>query len=321
MPNANTPVPDGFAQFVETEIEPLFVVLQTARAAAFVRMRKFSLIGAGIGLAAGGYLYVQQPKIWPVCLVLVIGFAIIGSLFGWSALSKAKQNFGAKHVGKVSKFLNLGHQADGFEPPNFASFTELGLVSAGDRRHFSDFITGERNGVEFSIFTAMIEERRTRTTTDSEGHTSSETYWATVFHGQMLHTAYVRKFASTTILARDHGWLNTKGRFGKTMKPMGLADPVFEKLFEVYTSDQVEGRFLVDPAFMTRLMKLEDNHKTRKITAAFYDQGVFVALQGGTAFFGKLGKKSTATSLARDTFTAFAHIFDFLDMLQAKNRS
>ena len=180
-------------------------------------------------------------------------------------------------------------------------------------------VGGAHQGLEFTVYEAHIEERRTRTRTHSNGRTTTETYWVTVFNGQLLHSPYARKFASTTVIARDKGWFNTKGRFGKTMKPMGLADPEFEKLFEVYTTDQVEGRFLVDPIFMLRLLELEDKYKNRKPTAAFFEQGVFVALHGGTEFFGKLDKHATATGLARQTVTAFSHIFHFLEMLKGKN--
>jgi len=318
MSNTNMKLPDGFESFVTEEIQPLFDTMQASRAEGFARLKKFGPIGTVVGAALGFWLYTAQPKIWPVSLVLVVAFTVFGMIPGWSKLASARKKFGQAHVGQVAKFLGLTHTPADFEPPRFDTFNQLDLVARGDRRSFSHLVTGTHEGSEFSIYEANIEEQRTRTVTDSKGNTRTETYWVTMFHGQLLHTPYDRKFACTTIIARDQGWFNTKGRFGKTMKPMGLADPKFEKLFEVYTTDQVEGRYLVDPTFMVRLMTLEDNHKNRKTTAAFFEQGVFITLQGGTEFFGKVGKKSTAQGLARETVSAFSHIFDFLDMLKAK---
>lgn len=321
MAKTNQNRPEGFDAFVEQQIQPLFEEFKLAQAVGYARLRKFGAIGAIIGAALGGWLYLQQPKIWPVCVILIIAFTVLGMIPGWLKLVEAKDSFGTEHVGRISKFLGLDHQAAGFEPPLFEQFNQLDLVPVGDRHSFSDLVCGTHDGTKFTIYAAHVEERRTRTSTDSKGNTTTETYWATIFNGQLLHSPYPRKFACTTILARDRGWFNTKGRFGKKMKPMGLADPKFEKLFEVYTTDQVEGRFLVDPTFMTRLLALEDSHKKRKTMTAFHQQSVLVALQGGTSFFGKLGKKSSAAGLAADTLHAFQIIFHFLEMLKGKKRS
>jgi len=40
------------------------------------------------------------------------------------------------------------------------------------------------------------------------------------------------------------------------MKRVGLVDPVFEKIFEAYGTDQVEARYLLTPTFMQRLVRL-----------------------------------------------------------------
>ena len=310
----------AFSHFVDAQIQPIFDALQVGRARGFARLRLFGAIGMVIGVGVGGWLYIQQPKVWPLSIVVALVFGVLGMIPGWISLAAAKDNFGALHVGKIAKFMGLDHTPEDFEPPRFGDYNTIGLVPKGDRRQFSNLVTGSHEGTQFSVYEAKIEERRTRTTTDKDGNTRTETYWEVVFHGQLLQTPIARKFACTTVIARDHGWFNTKGRFGKTMKPMGLADPHFEKIFEVYTTDQVEGRYLVDPIFMTRLLALEDNHKKRKITAVFYQQSVLVALQGGTDFFGKLDKKASARSLAEDTVAAFKNIFSFLDMLKGKGR-
>jgi uncharacterized membrane protein YeaQ/YmgE (transglycosylase-associated protein family) len=318
MSRATPELPEGFEIFVETEIQPLFDALQAARAEGRSWMMKFGPIGALVGAGGGFWLYNVQPKLWILSLVFTLIGAVLGLVPGLARLSTANDDFGNVHVEKVAAFLGLNHQAKDFEPPRFETFLELDLVPRGDRQSFSHLVSGKHNGADFSIYEAFVEERRTRTTTDSEGNTRTETYWATIFQGQLLWTPYPRKFACTTIIARDHGWFNTKGRFGKTMKPMGLADPHFEKLFEVYTTDQVEGRYLVDPAFMTRLMELEDNHKDRKTTAAFFEKSVYVALRGKSEFFGSLGKEATPTSVATETIAAFQNIYRFMDMLKGK---
>lgn len=315
-----TKLPEGFENFVTKEIQPLFDAFKAARSNSFSQITKFVTIGGIAGAVAGIILFMVKPDIWPSSIAIFFVGAGIGAIPGFMKLSKAKDSFSQSHISSTAKFLQLDHQASGFEPVQFENFVELGIVSKGDRRSFSNLVTGNHEGTDFSIYHANIEEKRTRITTDSKGNTRTETYWVTVFSGQLLHSAYPRKFACTTIIARDQGWFNSKGRFGKSMKPMGLASPKFEKLFEVYTTDQVEGRFLVDPAFMVRLLELESNNKQRQTTAAFFEQGVFVALQGGQEYFGRLDNKATASSLATQTVTAFQRVFHFLNALKGDKK-
>ncbi|MBL1430441.1 MAG: DUF3137 domain-containing protein [Robiginitomaculum sp.] len=312
--------PEGFEAFVAEEIQPLFDAFKAAKSNSLKLIIKFGIIGGLAGAVAGFILFMVKPGIWPASVALFFVCAGIGLIPGYVKLSKAKGKFSQNHISNVAKFLQLDHQLTGFEPIQFENFVELGLIARGDRRSFSNLVSGTHAGTDFSIYHANIEEKRTRITTDSKGNTRTETYWVTVFNGKLLHSPYPRKFACTTIIARDQGWFNSKGRFGKSLKPMGLASPKFEKLFEVYTSDQVEGRFLVDPTFMVRLMELEDNNKDRQTIAAFFEQGIFVALQGGQEYFGNLNDKATASSLATQTVTAFLRVFDFLDALKGDKK-
>jgi len=320
MSKPNAKLPEGFEAFVAEEIQPLFDAFKAAKSNSFKQLTKFGIIGGLAGAVAGFILFMVKPEIWPVSLVLFFACAGIGLIPGFIKLSKATDKFSQSHISNVAKFLQLDHQLSGFEPVQFENFVELGLITKGHRRNFSNLVSGTHAGTVFSIYRANIEEKRTRITTDSKGNTRTETYWVTVFNGQLLHSPYPRKFACTTIIARDQGWFNSKSRFGKSLKPMGLASPKFEKLFEVYTSDQVEGRFLVDPTFMVRLLELEDDNKGRQTIAAFFEQGIFVALQGGQEYFGKLNDKATASSLATQTVTAFLRVFDFLGALKGDKK-
>ncbi|MBL4616825.1 MAG: DUF3137 domain-containing protein [Robiginitomaculum sp.] len=319
MSRLETELPEGFGVFVTEKIKPLFDAFKSTRASSFAQITKFGTIGGIAGALAGFILFMVKPDIWPASLALFFVSAGIGMIPGFMKLSKAKNSFSQSHISAIANFLQLDHQPSGFEPVQFEKFVELGLIAKGDRRSFSNLVSGIHDDTSFSIYHANIEEKRTRITTDSKGNTRTETYWVTVFNGQLLHSPYPRKFACTTIIARDQGWFNFKSRFGKSMKPMGLASPKFEKLFEVYTTDQVEGRFLVDPAFMTRLLELENNNKQRQTTAAFFEQGVFVTLQGGQEYFGQLDDKATALSLATQTVTAFQRVFHFLNALKGNH--
>ena len=117
-----------------------------------------------------------------------------------------------------------------------------GLVPDWDRSSFEDRLTGERNGVDFEFFEARLEERRR--TTDSKGRT--RTRWVTVFDGQCLRFRFHKTFQGRTTLLRDAGFFNRFNR-RRGMERVRLESNVFEDAFEVYSTDQVEARFLLTP--------------------------------------------------------------------------
>ena len=75
-----------------------------------------------------------------------------------------------------------------------------------------------------------------------------------------------------TIIRRDMGKVNPKAVQG--LKRVGFASSQFEGLFEVYSDDQVEARYLITPDFMERLIAFSDDYLGRNVQCAmcFYWQ-------------------------------------------------
>ena len=80
----------------------------------------------------------------------------------------------------------------------------------------------------------------------------------------------------------DAGALNffkKLGQMGKTQR-VKLEGPVFEKAFEVYSTDQVEARFILTPDFMERLIGLERTFKGRQVRCAFSGGCMYLCCEG-----------------------------------------
>lgn len=74
-----------------------------------------------------------------------------------------------------------------------------------------------------------------------------------------------KKFFGHTIIARDSGKMGEWFKKRTTgLDRANLVDPEFEKLFDVYTNDQVEARYLIDPDIMQRLKALYDEYTNPK---------------------------------------------------------
>ncbi len=58
----------------------------------------------------------------------------------------------------------------------------------------------------------------------------------------------------------------------EVLEEVKLEDPVFSKKFNVYSSDQVEARYLVTTAFMERFLNIKTAFDTKHIKCAFFDE-------------------------------------------------
>jgi len=62
------------------------------------------------------------------------------------------------------------------------------------------------------------------------------------------------------------------------MKRADLVDPEFEKLFDVFTTDQVEARYLIDPRIVENLKELYSEYSGKQMMAAFYEDRFLILI-------------------------------------------
>ena len=167
-------------------------------------------------------------------------------------------------VEPIARHLALDFMSMPGEVGSIYDHKRVGLVPGWDRSSYEDLIVGNRNGIDFEFFEAHLEEKRT--TTDSKGRT--RTTWVTVFRGQCIRFDFHKRFFGHTLVTRDAGFFNFFGKL--TMGDLDrarLESPEFEKAFEVYTSDQVEARFLLTPE-NAAAHRTEEIHSTARNCAA-----------------------------------------------------
>ena len=123
---------------------------------------------------------------------------------------------------------------------------------------------------------------------------------------------YPREFMGRTVVLRDAGIFNRKKKKG--MKRVGLVDPVFEKIFEAYSTDQVESRYLLTPTFMQRLVDLETSVSGKKIRFGFLEGKLFIAIEAPNQFeAGSMFKPLTDTDRTEKILHEISAIFNVVD--------
>ena len=105
------------------------------------------------------------------------------------------------------------------------------------------------------------------------------------FSGLMIIADSNKHFKGRTIIVPDHFEQHLGRWFSKQIAKLSyrglqnveMEDPDFERAFEVYTTDQVEARYLLTPDIMERILRLRHQLK-REIRIAFYQDRVYVSI-------------------------------------------
>lgn len=120
----------------------------------------------------------------------------------------------------------------------------------------------------------------------------------TVFKGlAILLTQGTRRFHGHTILVRDQGKIGAwfkKQTSG--LQRAGLLNPEFERLFDVFTTDQVEARYLIDPLIIENLKTLYREYSGDKMMVAFYEGHVLILIGSNKNHFEPASIYTPATS-------------------------
>lgn len=152
-------------------------------------------------------------------------------------------------------------------------FLESDLFRRPDRYHSEDLIKGKIGQTWFRFAEVHAEEKRV--TTNGKGQT--QTTWVTIFKGFLFVADFHKDFSGRTVICRD-SLFNFRGNRVK------LENPDFERRFDVYSSDQVEARYLLSPSMMERIVALDEKFN-KDITLSFNRSNILIALESSRNHF------------------------------------
>jgi hypothetical protein len=156
-----------------------------------------------------------------------------------------------------------------------------------DRYRCEDYFQGEigKTSIRFS----EVHAEKKHESRDSHGRKS--TSYTTIFRGLFFVVDFNKHFSGETYILAD----NSEGIFGRFARKLQkwnwsrpdlieLEDPEFEKVFKVFSTDQVEGRYIVTPHFMRLLLDLKTKAGATPCIS-FLDNAVYVAIPNSKDFF------------------------------------
>lgn len=145
------------------------------------------------------------------------------------------------------------------------------IVPHHDRYRAEDYFSGEYKGITMKFSEINLMERR---------RSDKKTRYVTVFKGLaiLLNTKH-KRFYGHTILQKDRNalmeWFKEKSN---GLERAEMVDPEFEEFFDAYTNDQVEARYLIDPAMIERLKSLYEEYDGKNMSVAFYENKMLILI-------------------------------------------
>lgn len=266
---------------------------------------KLFLMWVVIGMIIGGAGFAVSLLFGLFGVGVFLGFA--GFAFGMSQAEKRMKIVRVKTknhlVGSICNYVNMTFNPEGFTPMDLKIFRALKLLPRADRENFEDQITGAAHGANFKLHEAHLEQRN---------NSDSGSNYSTVFRGILMTLDFPMTFTGTTLVLRQNKIFNFKRK--GNLKRVGLADPVFEKAFEAFGSDQVEARYLLTPTFMQRLLDLESIFSGKNLKAAFQNGQLMIVIEAGNQFeVGSMFQTLTDRKRTEKLITEIGLVFDIVD--------
>ncbi|WDI30619.1 DUF3137 domain-containing protein [Hyphococcus flavus] len=291
----------GFQSFYENDIEPYLQGKEDARQSAVMHAGLIVIASAvliGVVLKFGPF---GEGNIQASIVSGMLGLAVAGF-----RVNKTRGDITRGLLERVCGQLKLDYVRDISRPSYCADFDRLGLLPNFNRESWEDEVKGARNGADFVFCEAHLKYK-------TSGKNSST---RTVFHGQMLVIDYHKKFLGETVIKRDAGLFNRFMKPGKQFQRIGIVSQKFEKIFEAWSTDQVEARELLDPMVLERFEELDRLFNGAKLRAAFSGGKLFLALETGDKLnMGSMFKPLQGPERVEKILKEFDLIYDLIDVL------
>lgn len=273
---------EGFGEFYDQNIKPEVMVFEERRLKALKKLRLNSILGflATIIILPASCTIPANYDLGSNGLEFFgLVFALIA--FIWYLVSSPARKFKDSIKSEIFKkiftfFGNINYDPKGSS--SIMQYNKFDILPSYDQHENEDLVYGSFKGVEFSIEEILLQ----KITRSSKGRTRIKD----VFDGVAILLKMNKTFHGKTLIKRDLGKVRNfvKSKFSK-LEVVRLEDPEFEKIFEVYSTDQVEARYLLTTSFMHRLLDLGKifghigSYKKKNINASFYHDSLFITLR------------------------------------------
>ncbi|GIU49776.1 hypothetical protein TUM4438_34140 [Shewanella sairae] len=316
-----------FSQYYKQHIEPKCQQYEQQRLPIVAKQterqkisKPVSFIATVIGLMGFAYVFYGMATSQGNFTQFFIGISLfiislcitVGVIF-WANGESSKFR---DQIVKVIHPIVLRYFGDNFllNPEGLKTLKEYepyGIFPSYDIGAFEDSVSGEYKGVTFLMRELSLSERET--TKDNQAK------YKTLFDGIIIEFDSFKSFKGETQVRLDKGTIGNKLAAFQTKLPrVNLEDVEFEQQFEVYSSDQIEARYLLTPTMMTRLLSLSTFYLSQ-LEASFKDGKLLIKLATTHNYFESrldIGKPLDVSADIELLFRELNEVFALIDALK-----
>lgn len=239
---------DGEA--IEASLKDVLDELEASRLATLAQINaRAAWRVPACALAGIVLIIVSQASDDPPDLVEMISLVIVPALAGYAWASMAlSSRYARAYKDRVlprlaATFGSLSYRQA--VAPALGALKDEGVFRRFDNVHAEDEIYGSHRNLPVSIVELKLTERSGKSQ-------------RTTFDGLLVSIELPRDTGAVTAVIADRGalgnFLDRKSDIARAR--VSLEDPEFEKVYEVYSTDQIAARALLHPAFMEKLLAL-----------------------------------------------------------------
>jgi Protein of unknown function (DUF3137) len=306
IPDADTLMAGGLSDWLATK--------QGERAEASAQIQRIwtwaGIIGVILVFAIIFYWGVVQP-------IFFIGTMGVTGVLWWTGKIRKDVVDGLKREmnGALAGALGVGYTVTAVSGDEFELAKQFEILPGHDDVYLQDQWQGKIGDTDFLLYEAKL--------TEEQGSGKSRRT-VTTFEGIILRFQFARPFLSTTLVRRE-GFKFTllgddKNFDGQVLDRVKMVDPRFEDAFDVYSSDPVESRYLVHPAYCERLLELERDFYGSELAAIFRHGDLIVTVNAENMFESATLDPAQDRELLGRTITQFASMARLIELLNERPR-
>lgn len=298
---------DSLAQ----KLAPTLQVLENKRKELLRKGRSEGLIYAAVFLVVGviALLILKLEGIFGPIVIVVISVIIFITCI--NNKSKIFSSFYKEEV--VDEIIHAFCPNATYSPNNGVGedlFRNSGLFTSPDRYHAEDLIEGCLDQTSFICSEVHAEERRARSTKNGVQY-----YWEDIFKGFLFIADFHKEFQGETTILRNSFF---KVKMGASRVKM--ENPDFEKVFDVFSTNQIEARYLITPSMMERMLELDSNFK-KGVTISFRNSTILVAIPDSkNRFEADVWSSLNDMSILKSDFSVLQSLLDIVEELNLNTR-
>ncbi len=247
------PAATDFTAFYEKELKDSLVPLEAERKQIKVK-GTWGFIFLGLSILFFILAAVTHDSTFAIpAFIAFIPAIILLVLFG-TRKNKFTRKFKELIVGRIITFINPSLRYSPGQCISEADYKNSGLyLNSPDRYTGDDYVEGTHDKTFFCFSELHTEEKIS---------SGKETHWETIFKGMFIIAEFNKNFSGRTyVWSENKPQLNFLNKlflsFASGLEKVKLESADFENRFIVYSSDQVEARYILTPSFMERLVRLQ----------------------------------------------------------------